>query len=105
MNICQAIQCPYSHEKNGCQRWSRSNFCHLKRSHQDWESNEYWLYTKETWSNEFRQLVKNENEAFFREDPTYQNDLEFQKEFPELFSETEKRFRLRPLNSEYLPGN
>lgn len=90
--ICSEIQCPYwsnNHKKSyGCQRWKTSEFCHLKHSHKELESNEYALYADAGVS---IQGLKNENEAFFLEDPQYQSDLEFQQEFPDWGKEFPSR--------------
>ncbi|BAB78122.1 hypothetical protein ACN23B_27120 (plasmid) [Anabaena sp. FACHB-709] len=96
INVCQKILCPYFGEKGhnyGCQRYALSSGCHLKLI-TPLQDNEYVLYTDDE---ELLASFKVENDRFFQEDPKYAEDLEFQRENPELFAE--RSFKVREIQT------
>lgn len=96
INICQKIICPYFSEEGhnyGCQRYAFSSGCHLK-SITSLQDNEYALYTDDE---SLIPLLKVENNRFFQDDSKYTEDLEFQKENPDFF--TERSFKVREIQA------
>ncbi|BAT56586.1 unknown protein (plasmid) [Nostoc sp. NIES-3756] len=96
INVCQKILCPYFGQQGhnyGCQRYAISSGCHLQLISQ-LQDNEYALYTDDE---SLIALLKVENDRFFKEDPKYADDLEFQKENPELFAE--RSFKVREIQT------
>ncbi|MBD2441342.1 hypothetical protein H6G69_31950 [Nostoc sp. FACHB-110] len=86
INVCRVIRCPYFGEQGhsyGCQRYAFSGGCHLKII-APLQDNEYIVYTD---NEELVNSLKVENDRFFLEDEKYSDDLRFQSENPDLFSE------------------
>ncbi len=79
INVCDEIQCPYA-KKNGCDRYSVSNHCHLTTPNgpgsrrEGLEPNQYWLFAEEG-AIDLTQL-KSENKAWLAADETTQRRLE-----------------------------
>lgn len=71
-NICDEIRCPYS-SRNGCDRYSVSNHCHLlfpKKGQQrpGLHPNQYWLFAEENDNAIDINQLKDENEQFLKTD-------------------------------------
>jgi hypothetical protein len=77
-NLCKELRCPYS-LKNGCDRYSVSNHCHLLsqagQKRDGIETNQYWLFADEAASIDINQL-RQENEKFLAADELTQERVE-----------------------------
>lgn len=91
-NICQKVECPFFNNDHkrawGCQRYSNSKLCHLLKVVPKAIPNEYAIFLPDDDPVDYSSL-KRENNRCFAEDPYYQDRIEFQKEFPELFESGE----------------
>jgi hypothetical protein len=89
--ICKEIKCPYFCELAngfGCRRYNVSGHCHLIEE-TNLRNNQYALYTSDRSCIEY---LKQKNNTFFSLDEKYRDDLKFQQENADWF--TEKDFKL-----------
>jgi len=87
ITICSAICCPYwngASQGYGCQRYNVAFGCHLRQLVPELQANEYALFSQEKAIASSVDQLKAANERFFREDPSYANDLRFFAKFPDL---------------------
>ena len=81
-NVCDEIRCPYS-LKNGCDRYSVSNRCHLLypgepgAKREGLEPNQYWLFADETDPRLDINQLKDENAAWLKQDDRTQRLIEW----------------------------
>lgn len=78
-NICNEIRCPYS-LKNGCDRYSVSNHCHIFYSQpgqqrEGLRANQYWLFADEADPAIDINQLRSENEAFLKQDETTHDEM------------------------------